>query len=78
MLHPIRGTRQPKSSLFHDRANMEGPVSWQALLLIVSATIVVNATTAIFVGYVVLKVCQVIAALERRLQRLEMLSERRK
>lgn len=56
---------------------MTGPVSWQALLLIVSATIVVNATTALFVGWLVYRVCQTVAALEQRLQRLEILNERR-
>ena len=55
---------------------MEGSVSWQALLLLVSLTVVANATTAIFVGYLVLKVCQYLATLERRLQRLEMQMER--
>ena len=55
---------------------MEGPVSWQALLLLVSLIIVVNASTAIFVGYMVLQVCRYIGTLERRLQRLEMQMER--
>ena len=55
---------------------MAGPVSWEALLLIVSATIVVNGTTALFVGWLVYKVCLVVGGLERRLQRLEMQMER--
>jgi hypothetical protein len=57
---------------------MEGPVSWQALLLIVSLTLVVNASTAIFVGYMVLLACRYLGTIERRLQRLEMLTEREK
>ena len=57
---------------------MEGPVSWQALLLIVSATIVVNGTTALFVGWLVYKVCLLIGALEKRITRLEMLNEKGK
>ena len=55
---------------------MAGPVSWEALLLIVSATIFVNGTTALFVGWLVYKVCLVVGGLERRLQRLEMQMER--
>ena len=55
---------------------MEGPVSWQALLLLASATIAINATTALFVGWLVYRACQVVAALEQRLQRLEILTER--
>jgi len=55
---------------------MEGPVSWQALLLLASATIAINATTALFVGWLVYHACQTIGALERRLQRLEILLER--
>ena len=46
------------------------------MLLIVSLTIAVNATTAIFVGYIVYRVCSLIGALDRRLQRLEILRER--
>jgi hypothetical protein len=57
---------------------MAGPVSWEALILLVSATVVANATTAAFVGWLVYRVCQIIAALERRLQRLEMLAEKGK
>jgi hypothetical protein len=57
---------------------MAGPVSWQALLLLASATIVVNASTAVFVGWMVLAVCRYLGALERRLQRLEILNEGRK
>ena len=55
---------------------MEGPVSWQALLLLVSATVVANATTAMFVGWIVYKVCLLVAGIERRLMRLEMLLEK--
>jgi hypothetical protein len=55
---------------------MAGPVSWQALLLLVSLTVVANATTAIFVGWMVLSICRYLATLERRLQRLEMQMER--
>jgi hypothetical protein len=55
-----------------------GPVSWQALLLLASATIVVNASTALFVGWGVLAVCRYLGTLERRLQRLEMLIEKGK
>jgi hypothetical protein len=54
---------------------MEGPVSWQALLLIVSSTIVVNATTALFVGWLVYRGCVIVAGLEKRITRLEMLQE---
>ncbi len=57
---------------------MQGAVSWEALILLASATIVINATTAVFVGWLVYRVCQIIAALERRLQRLEMLAEKGK
>jgi hypothetical protein len=57
---------------------MEGPVSWQALLLLASATIAINASTAVFVGWLVYRVCQLIGALERRILRLEILSEGRK
>jgi len=57
---------------------VEGPVSWQALTLLVSATIIINASTALFVGWLVYRVCQIIGALERRLQRLEILTEGRK
>jgi hypothetical protein len=57
---------------------VQGPVSWQALLLLASATIAINASTAVFVGWLVYRVCQIIAALERRLQRLEMLAEKGK
>ena len=55
---------------------MSGPVSWQALLLLVSLTIAVNATTALFVGWLVYKVCLIVGTLEKRLQRLEMQMER--
>ena len=78
MLRPIRGTRRPKSSPSHDDDAMAGPVSWEALILLASATIAINATTAVFVGLLVYRACQVIAALERRLQRLEILTEGRK
>jgi len=57
---------------------MEGPVSWQALLLLASATIAINASTAVFVGWLVYRACQLIGALERRILRLEILSEGRK
>ena len=53
---------------------MQGPVTWPALLLLVSATIAVNASTAIFVGWMVYRACQVIGTLESRLQRLELLA----
>jgi len=53
---------------------MAGPVSWEALLLLASATIAINASTALFVGWLVYRACQVVGALERRLQRLEILS----
>ena len=56
---------------------MAGPVSWEALLLLVSATVVANVTTAVFVGWLVYRVCEIVAALDRRLQRLEILNERR-
>jgi len=56
---------------------VQGPVSWQALILLASATIVINATTALFVGWLVYKVCLVVGTLERRLQRLEILTEGR-
>jgi hypothetical protein len=55
-----------------------GPVSWQALTLLVSATIIINASTAVFVGWLVWRACQVVGTLERRLQRLEILNEGRK
>jgi hypothetical protein len=57
---------------------MQGAVSWEALILLASATIVVNASCALFVGWLVYRVCQIIAALESRLQRLEMLVDREK
>jgi len=57
---------------------MEGPVSWQALLLLASATIAINASTAVFVGWLVYRACQVVGTLESRLQRLEILTEGRK
>jgi hypothetical protein len=57
---------------------VQGNVTWEALILLASATIVVNATCALFVGWLVYRVCQIVAALERRLQRLEMLAERGK
>ena len=57
---------------------MAGPVSWEALLLLVGATITINGSTALFVGWLVYRACQVVGALERRLQRLEMLNEGRK
>jgi hypothetical protein len=57
---------------------MEGTVTWQQLVFVAGLTIAVNASTALFVGYLVLKVCQVVGTLERRLQRLEILSEGRK
>jgi hypothetical protein len=57
---------------------MDGPVSWPALLLLASATIAVNATTALFVGWLVYKVCTMIGAIEGRLLRLEMLVDREK
>lgn len=57
---------------------MAGPVSWEALLLLASATIAVNASTALFVGWLVFRACQTVGALERRLQRLEILNEGRK
>jgi hypothetical protein len=57
---------------------MEGPVSWPALLLLVGATITINASTAVFVGWLVWRACQVVGTLEQRLQRLEMLTEGRK
>ena len=53
---------------------MVGPVSWPALLLLVGATITINASTAVFVGWLVYRACQVVGTLERRLQRLEILS----
>ena len=53
---------------------MAGPVSWEALLLLASATIAINASTAVFVGWLVYRACQVVGTLERRLQRLEILS----
>jgi hypothetical protein len=52
-------------------------VSWEALILLASATIVVNASCALFVGWLVYKVCVLIGTLEQRLQRLEILNERR-
>jgi hypothetical protein len=55
---------------------LSGTVSWEALLLIVSLTIVFNATTAIGIGWLVYRVCILISTLERRLQRLEMQMER--
>jgi len=57
---------------------MAGPVSWEALLLLASATIAINASTAVFVGWLVWRACQVVGTLERRLQRLEMLTEKGK
>jgi hypothetical protein len=57
---------------------MAGPVSWEALLLLAGATITINASTALFVGWLVWRACQVVGTLERRLQRLEMLVERRR
>ena len=57
---------------------MAGPVSWEALLLLVGATITINATTALFVGWLVYKVCTLIGAIEGRLLRLEMLVDREK
>ena len=57
---------------------MAGPVSWEALLLLASATIAINASTAVFVGWLVYRACQVVGTLERRLQRLEMLTEKGK
>jgi len=49
---------------------VEGPVKWEALLLIVSAIVVANAATA----WLVYHVCQIVAALERRILRLEFLA----
>lgn len=57
---------------------MSGAVSWEALILLTSATIIINATTAVFVGWLVYRVCGIVAALELRLQRLEILNEGRK
>jgi hypothetical protein len=53
---------------------MEGPVSWQALILLAS----LMAATTLFTGWLVFRLCQIVGALERRLQRLEMLFERRR
>jgi hypothetical protein len=57
---------------------VQGPVSWEALILLASATIVVNVSCALFVGWLVYRVCQIVAALEQRLQRLEILNEGKK
>jgi hypothetical protein len=57
---------------------VEGPVTWQALLLLTSATIIVNATTAWFVGMLVYKVSVLLGGLEKRIMRLEFLIEKGK
>jgi hypothetical protein len=56
---------------------MEGPVSWQALL-VVGALLVFAASGAAFSAYLTYKLCLLIGALEKRIARLEMLAERRK
>ena len=56
---------------------MEGPVTWQALLLLVSATLVINSSTALFVGWLVWRACQVVSTLESRIMRLELLMDGR-
>jgi hypothetical protein len=57
---------------------LQGAVTWQALLLLVSATIIANVSCALFVGWLVYKVCGLVGTIEKRLQRLEILSEGRK
>jgi hypothetical protein len=53
---------------------MEGPVSWQALILLASLTV----ATVFATGWLVFRLCQIVAAMERRLQRLEILIEKEK
>ena len=76
MLRPMRGTRRPKSSRFHDRANMAGAVSWQALI-VVAGLIVFSGSAAFVSAYFTWRICLLIGALEKRITRLEMLEERR-
>jgi fatty acid desaturase len=54
---------------------MEGTVTWQQLVFVAGLTVAVNATTALFVGWLVYKVCLLVGALEKRITRLEMLAE---
>jgi fatty acid desaturase len=56
---------------------LEGVVTWPQLAFVAGLTIAANATTAIFVGWMVLAVCRYLGTIERRLQRLEILNERR-
>ena len=48
---------------------MQGAIRWEALILVVS--------TALVVGLFVYKVCVILGELERRIQRLEIMLERR-
>ena len=56
---------------------MEGPVSWQALL-VVGALIVFSGSAAFLSAYFTYRVCLLIGALEKRITRLEMLNEKGK
>jgi hypothetical protein len=56
---------------------MEGSVRWDALLLI-GALLAFAASGAAVSAYLTYKACLLIGALEKRITRLEMLTERRK
>jgi hypothetical protein len=56
---------------------MAGPVSWEALL-VVGALIVFSGSAAFVSAYFTYRVCLLIGALEKRITRLEMLTEGRK
>jgi hypothetical protein len=53
---------------------VEGVVRWEALLL-VGALIVFSGTAAVISAYAAYRVCLLVAGLERRIARLEMLAE---
>ena len=56
---------------------MDRAVSWDALI-VVAGLIVFSGTAAFLSAYFTWRVCLLIAALEKRIARLEMLSEKEK
>lgn len=56
---------------------VEGVVTWEQLVFVAGLTIAANATTAVFVGYIVYRVCLLIGSLQERLLRLEIEAQRR-
>lgn len=54
---------------------MEGVVTWPQLAFVAGLVVVANASTAIGVGYIVWHVCQIIAELQKRIARLEILED---